>query len=52
MAARLNMAAGRLNKELKDLECKPPEGVICYPVNDSMVQLHAGTTNSGTGTRS
>ncbi|GJJ68087.1 ubiquitin-conjugating enzyme E2 T [Entomortierella parvispora] len=41
MAGRLNMTAGRLNKELKDLECKPPEGVICYPVNDSMVHLHA-----------
>jgi len=54
MAGRfLNMVAGRLNKELKDLECKPPEGVICYPVNDSMVQLHAGTAvaEESSGTR-
>ncbi|KAG0055227.1 hypothetical protein BGZ83_009282 [Gryganskiella cystojenkinii] len=35
------MGLMRMRKELKDLECKPPEGVICYPVNDSMVHLHA-----------
>ncbi|KAF9346149.1 Ubiquitin-conjugating enzyme E2 T [Mortierella sp. AD094] len=32
----------RLKKELRDLEISPPEGVICYPVNDNILHLKAG----------
>jgi len=32
----------RMNKELGDLEASPPLGIICYPVNDNIVHLHAG----------
>ncbi|KAF9910042.1 Ubiquitin-conjugating enzyme E2 T [Linnemannia zychae] len=31
----------RMGKELKDLERTPPLGVVCYPINDNIVHLHA-----------
>ncbi|KAF9111692.1 Ubiquitin-conjugating enzyme E2 T [Mortierella sp. AM989] len=34
----------RMRKELKALELSPPEGVICYPVNDNIVHLKAELT--------
>ncbi|KAF9089956.1 Ubiquitin-conjugating enzyme E2 T [Mortierella sp. GBA35] len=34
----------RMRKELGDLEVSPPLGVVCYPVNDSIVHLQAEIT--------
>ncbi|KAF9995070.1 Ubiquitin-conjugating enzyme E2 T [Entomortierella chlamydospora] len=34
----------RMKKELRDLEISPPEGVICYPVNDNILHLKAELT--------
>ncbi|KAI1295898.1 Ubiquitin-conjugating enzyme E2 T [Mortierella claussenii] len=31
----------RMRKELKDLETSPPEGIICYPLDDNIVHLQA-----------
>ncbi|KAK3808183.1 MAG: hypothetical protein J3R72DRAFT_408515 [Linnemannia gamsii] len=31
----------RMRKELIDLERTPPLGVVCYPINDNIVHLHA-----------
>ncbi|KAF9124681.1 Ubiquitin-conjugating enzyme E2 T [Mortierella sp. 14UC] len=31
----------RMRKELIDLEMTPPLGVVCYPINDNIVHLHA-----------
>ncbi|KAF9388804.1 Ubiquitin-conjugating enzyme E2 T [Mortierella sp. AD011] len=34
----------RMKKELRDLEVSPPEGVICYPVDDNILHLKAELT--------
>ncbi|ORZ24902.1 ubiquitin-conjugating enzyme/RWD-like protein, partial [Lobosporangium transversale] len=31
----------RMRKELRDLERSPPEGVICYPLDDNIMHLQA-----------
>ena len=31
----------RLQKELKDLSCDPPEGVVCYMKMDNLMELEA-----------
>ncbi|KAF8931003.1 Ubiquitin-conjugating enzyme E2 T [Dissophora ornata] len=31
----------RMRKELRDLEISPPQGAICYPLNDNIVHLQA-----------
>lgn len=33
----------RMRKEIKNLETSPPLGIVCFPLNDNIMRLQAGT---------